>query len=800
MKRISFLLIVLCLYGFSNAQKTITLTYDSKDFKFDNVEGFVKITTNLPNLRRAGDTLSPHLPFFPCRVLLPQDDNEVTFQVRYKKELLFENVKIATNPKPTIRTKVVKQVANQTSAIRSVESPVFDNGVVQVNGIKYLYLKVTPFLYNAENGELDFVPKIEIVFPTLPGETNYNYVNKIGGNDQIPTKIKEKYVNPEDLYFFCKNNVELEINKSASSNMNICSLQNLPLSQFANNIDYLIITSDSLANSFQGLKARKRIKGLRAEIITTSAIYSAYTSGTNQEKIKQFINDIGMYSMANYGPYLAPNKFVLLGGDNTVVPVYYSSFYLNGNREEDTPTDLFYACPNWDEQGGNTIDHYGLNPFVFLTRLPIRTSQQVLDYTAKTIAYEDDMWTNNKILFAANCIDDMHNGVSDAHFLSDMIASAIPSYSQLLKLYDTGSDFPFYISGSNLFNVIEDGYGVIHEISHGTYDYWDTGSDNYTSNQAISQYNDYLSTVISGACYTNAFDMQDIDPCLSEAFLRNANGGAIAYFGSSRLGFGGNDTHNTYTELMFSDLFNYYFLTHLYINESVSDPEPFSFGSIAASAKQDLIEESNSTSSSDYDALGYRSLQHAINPSGDPELQIFTDYSNRMNTQELPIITILPGIGISIEAQEPDCLVRILPDDNSEPLRIVLTYQGETKMFYTTSNCNIAIIKKNYCPEFIRAIVNPSTSNTPLALNVTTKGNNLFEVFVSAKEINQRVFNPEYRNWTLDVIDPLTGIRRLSKEVSDGKLFLNTSSWKKGLYILKANLKGRELTCKLTIK
>jgi hypothetical protein len=112
------------------------------------------------------------------------------------------------------------------------------------------------------------------------------------------------------------------------------------------------------------------------------------------------------------------------------------------------------------------------------------------------------------------------------------------------------------------------------------------------------------------SCDVNAFDAPE--PCLSESFLTNPDGGAVAFFGSSRYGFGNPDLN---VSLGPSFQYNVRFLKHLFASDT--DTNMNSFASIAAMTKTDFVLNGSTGGTFLY-------LLYALNAMGDPELPIFT--------------------------------------------------------------------------------------------------------------------------------------------------------------------------------
>ena len=70
--------------------------------------------------------------------------------------------------------------------------------------------------------------------------------------------------------------------------------------------------------------------------------------------------------------------------------------------------------------------------------------------------------------------------------------------------------------------------------------------------------------VITMSCSTNCFD--GAEPCLSEAFIRQPIGGAIAYLGSSRAGWGTLNINSLGSSFQISALFFEYLFKGISLN------------------------------------------------------------------------------------------------------------------------------------------------------------------------------------------------------------------------------------------
>ena len=399
---------------------------------------------------------------------------------------------------------------------------------------------------------------------------------------------------------------------------------------------YIIITSSALVDYFQPLADWKTQKGIPVEIVTVEWISSNFTGLDLQARIKECIFDYAI----TYG-----TEFVLLGGDNMVVPEYDCYCVVNGEDPPndpswDLPTDLYYCglegspLTDWNTDGdeepcemsGDGVDIY---PDIMLTRIGVRFPAGVQAFVDKTIRYEKNPPFSgfaHEFLVSGAKLWDPVDGVSDAEAKSEgMISSFIEPYwdATITRIYDTTPSVD--LTAGLLKAYMDLGYGNFHIATHGGNTTWSMESgSSYNSTDALAQTNFSEQGIIATiACNTNAFD-RDADPCLSEAFLRNPNGGATAYFGSSRYGWGasgGTAFHGT--SFMFDDEF---------YRRLLSDGV-YRFGQLVAETK---IAKAG-------DALTYGSmrwLQFTINPMGDPELNIRTEDPTAISATHPTILNV----------------------------------------------------------------------------------------------------------------------------------------------------------------
>ena len=240
---------------------------------------------------------------------------------------------------------------------------------------------------------------------------------------------------------------------SKSYNEPLKTISNIDFNVYPwSNPEYLIVTDEELAPHFKKLAQWKISKGIPSHIVTMKEIENAFNDSTPQLKLKKYL-----YSVYNKGNL----KYVLLGGDDTVVPVQYCYGIVHtGSKSSQVeesrtiPADIYYACFgnqfDWDKNKNGIYGEYDdlidASPSIYISRLPLSTVQDVNSYISKLIEYERNPRWNNNLLMTGTKLHGMNNDSthSDAELLSDIIYSnAIKPYWNgiLTKYFDTSADF-----------------------------------------------------------------------------------------------------------------------------------------------------------------------------------------------------------------------------------------------------------------------------------------------------------------------------------------------------------------------
>ena len=462
------------------------------------------------------------------------------------------------------------------------------------------------------------------------------------GNDIFSEIVSDLVVNPQDMDAF--SGVHMYADATAD--------------QPAGTVDYLIITSAALSNSFQVLaNHRASFNQLTARVLTTPYIAANYngtrpSGGTDlQTKIR---NCIKAY-VQQYG-----TAYVVLGGDDTVVPDRDCYVSCGGYVESQMPCDLYYSGLNgtWDENAngvyGEATSEGDMAFDVIVARIPVQTSAQASQYVNKLMNFEHAPLPSgfvNKMLICGTALWNTYTGssrpsdaltdgysgfqshspVSDGEIWGRRMFRDIiqPNWQPTLRYYtdsltswDGGTPGAYAQSAANVVTRFNEGWNNLFFATHGGSDCWGLESGYFSTSSAATLTN-MTAVAYTIACNTAQFD--GYDPCLSESFLRNPTGGALVYMGCSRYGWGSPGSYRGGTSFEYA----YEFYRQFLVNRRAMVGQAFAYHKAARLA--------NST----YNGAD-RWVQFGMNLQGDPLVCITA--TNRMQPIRLTAVSLTNSV------------------------------------------------------------------------------------------------------------------------------------------------------------
>ena len=435
--------------------------------------------------------------------------------------------------------------------------------------------------------------------------------------------------------------------------------------------DYVIITDNTLKNSFDILAEWKTDKGVKATVITIEDITNDpdYDGTDAPEEIRNFIID----AKDNWGI-----TYVLLGGDTNIIPyrgVYGIVNKGQSSEEEDfgIPCDMYYACldGDWDDDAdgiygegsvanggsGTAGEEADLEAEVFVGRAPVDTIMEADNFVNKIIDYEKnpilDYLKNG--LFLASKFDSFTDGAVTSN---NIITNKIPGDFTITTLYEND------VTASNIetTNQLNIGQHIVNIIGHGSPITLGLAHEDYVETYTIADVDGLTNgfryfLIYSVGCESNSYDIDSI----SEHFINNNGDGAFAYIGNTRYGWYEPGSPG----LGASEKLNVEFYDAIY-NEDI-----FNLGKAFQDSKEDLIGDVGAIES-------MRWCYFALTLLGDPETPIWTDIPNPLEVTFKPKIFDLQqsfkvyvnDSGIPVEdamvciSQSPDLFETTTTDSN----------------------------------------------------------------------------------------------------------------------------------------
>ncbi len=391
------------------------------------------------------------------------------------------------------------------------------------SGYKIVDLKFYPLQYTPAESTL--VLYTEISF-TLDLASDSNYVVPIYRMSELSQTLVKKLTmalveNPEDVEGYFGGSMKVE-KRNIPQKFSVTSLP----SGEGLTVDYVIITTQDLKDSFQRLADWRTKSGLVTQVRTVDWIESHYQGCDLQERIRNFIKDCHR----QWGTI-----YVLIGGDTEKVPVR-----LVANNFH--PTDLYYSGleGNWNANGNSIFGEYycypdddpDITPDLWLGRASDVTPEEVNTLIDKVFTYEKNPPTDylKKILLLGGSLEGNDGvGAMDKEELWTRLAYWWYAGLDSLELYGPisgpGWQGDAELNRTNVLAALNSGYHFVNHCDHaGQYclstgqetgggKIWRTDADALTNGPRYSILWTY-------GCDPNAFDYN----CFSEHFMKSANG------------------------------------------------------------------------------------------------------------------------------------------------------------------------------------------------------------------------------------------------------------------------------------
>ena len=695
---------VLCLAGLASiitflllgavpaSAAVFTVRSDVKDLHFERLKGYDRVT--MTDARSLGNPGNPLLPTKFLQIAIPTDVEVQRVEVvSYKRKELPGTFTIwPSQPHQPMSVRALKErqlrfvPPNPEEYGLSSEYPgklaqVTNNGFLAGHQIAGVVLY--PLQYIPAEGKLILYTEIE--FQLIHGPTT-----------RPPASVNRRSEKTAQFYS--------DIVKSVVINPEAVTGQvGGSLGRSDDEIDFLIITADSLVPAFVQLADWKLRKGISTKIETVSTILSKYEGDDALHQIRNCILDY----YGNHG-----TKWVLLGGDTEIIsPRRTFLTYMQGvgpDWRDTIPTDYYYSDLDgtWDDNGNGSYGEYPDNidmyPDVFVGRAPCTDSSEAQLFVDKCLTYEANppLDYQMKILYAAESL--WVNIPTDGSELKEYIDHNFgPDGRDTTKLYQDRDNLNKQTFGA----ALSAGQHIVNHVGHGSWtsisladDAWTNGDNDTLSNAPRS------SLLYSVSCFSACIDTPE---CFGESFVMSDNGGGFAYCGNTRYGIGkpGFPLEGPSCEL------DKEFFKALWVDDIHQLGKTFAYSKIP------LIPLSSNPDTSDTGSFPqegklYRFAMFTSILLGDPTLELWSQEPETLQITHKS--TLYTGeVYLKVDVNQDDALVTCVME--GELLGSAYSVEGTAVVYFdsppdTTGTMQVTASKRDYKPDQGSVLVEDTTA------------------------------------------------------------------------------------------
>lgn len=350
-------------------------------------------------------------------------------------------------------------------------------------------------------------------------------------------------------------------------------------------------------------------------------------------------------------------------------------------------------------------DNINFTENVYISRIPVRTSEQAETFIIKLINYEtakkSQAWERSMVTAGVKITEKTLNGRSDTDVHGDIFYEEYisPNWDgSRIRYYDTGTDFEgdsnYDVNIVNTQEILSSNSMFFNMTAHGSTNVWQLENppvNNFYFTHINSLKTPSIPIITTIACETNKFDYKD-GPCLSESFIRSPKNDVVIYWGSSTSGW---DSGNLKI-LGPSHQYEGEFYRYLFGKE-IQDKN---YGRLVGIARMAFLSNCKNDSR-------YRSLQMALNAVGDAEMPIYTDIPTEFKDVEIKYNPDSRTVKIITGVKNTRISLISLGDHGEEYHEIINDTQ--TGSFYMVpAYFLITLTKQNYKP-YIYMVNNTET-------------------------------------------------------------------------------------------
>jgi len=346
--------------------------YDKSYISFDKIKNKDLIRIN--GLGVTGETGNPILPSECINLLLPEGMEAESLAVEAGQPYTLPG-KYNIMPCPPPSVDFLKDTANTSIYNSPMPYPgkrasILGSGFYKSNNI--VQIATYPVDYFPREGKVVFYDNMKITL-----YTKFTGKKVLSQRSCMPLS---EYTEKKTLKSIVVNDSDIPLS-SHYKNLN-----------GADNPEYLIITNESMRSGFIPFANYLKKKGVIAEIAVIEDIIDA----GYYDQVSSLYDDAAAVRGFLTEKYIEGTQWVLLGGDEDVVPVRYGNCTRNDTFVDyRAPSDLYYSDlnGNWnvdgDELYGEPVDdNIDIFPELFVGRIPCKNLEELNNWIEKLISYE----------------------------------------------------------------------------------------------------------------------------------------------------------------------------------------------------------------------------------------------------------------------------------------------------------------------------------------------------------------------------------------------------------------------------
>ncbi len=467
----------------------------------------------------------PALNYYPVRVLIPFGEKVLNVSVQSSPYLLQRDgvyLDYARQQQPTSQPRPDATQPNPAIWKSDTLFPAANHrylGTQLQRGLQYAVLDLFPWKYNPVSRQIHAASEFSIEIET-------------GWDDALATQQANFYapaLAARSVEGFALNPQALASYQQASRYRNHAPQSRLI--DLSTPRQMVIITNSTASSWLQSYANWRDGNDISTGVFQTADIYASYPGTDNAAKVRAFISD----AYQAWASTPQPLQYVILGGDDEIVPLRGCYGQVGDTVDLRMPTDLYFSNldGDWNANGndiwGEPQDQVDMLPEVHIGRFPAETQPEFENIIRKIQYYtSNSTFSNNTaIMFGENL---NNNPLTWGGDYKDEVSTSVPELYHLRTMYQRDGTY----SEQGVWNAINEGAHVMNHMGHANQTFL-MGQSNGSIQQLQNTEYGFLYTQ---GCYPAAFDQATSGDGESIAeHMLTASGGVFAFLGNTRYGW-----------------------------------------------------------------------------------------------------------------------------------------------------------------------------------------------------------------------------------------------------------------------